>query len=406
MGFFMDDPIYQRWLKRSVYVPLVVLLLCFTGCYTPLRTFAIPANQLPDTYRMALRTCGKPLNYASLTQAPVFDYLLGPDDILEVTVPELYEGAVSTPIRVQVMPDGTITLPLIGGVYVEGLNLMRAQQEIVARYADGYLIQPRVMLFLAEKAKVKVLVLGKVAAPGVYELEKYQEDIAEALAAAGGLTEDAADVIELHRRIVEPRRSLPELRPLPRVHGDEAPSPSDLPSVGRSPANNTRKEVVRIPLRGVEDVTSVLSDLRLRPSDVIVVPERTQEVFFVVGRLSPTNRLLFTASARERELGNGFLLPRDREIDVLTAVAMAGYIDPIDSPNTVTVQRTMPDGRPLLILVDLIEARYDPQATVLVYPGDIIYLNPDAAWWLRRTFDRIVPELLTVPYRALFGFNF
>ena len=73
---------------------------------------------------------------------------------------------------------------------------------------------------------------------------------------------------------------------------------------------------------------------------------------------------------------------------------MAGYIDPIDSPTTVTVHRVMPDQQPLLIKVDLIKARYDRCETVMVKPGDIIYLNPDANWWFRRTFNNVVGQFL------------
>ena len=73
--------------------------------------------------------------------------------------------------------------------------------------------------------------------------------------------------------------------------------------------------------------------------------------------------------------------------------------DPIDSPTTVTVQRTRANGEPMLIRVDLIAARYDRTENIMVEAGDIIYLNPDGAWWFRRTFDRIIPEVLTFPYQ-------
>jgi hypothetical protein len=99
------------------------------------------------------------------------------------------------------------------------------------------------------------------------------------------------------------------------------------------------------------------------------------------------------------------VLPRNREIDVVEAVAMAGYIDPIDSPTTVTVHRVLPDRRPVLINVDLIAARTNGNETILVEPGDIIYLNPDFAWWFRRTFDRVLPDLITIPYIRLFELN-
>jgi hypothetical protein len=122
-----------------------------------------------------------------------------------------------------------------------------------------------------------------------------------------------------------------------------------------------------------------------------------------VGKLSSTNLVRFSLGDRERELGAGLILPRDREIDVVTAVTMAGYIDPIDSPTTVTVHRMTHEGAPLLIHVDLIKARFDSKETVLVQPGDIIYLNPDFNWYFRRTFDRIVADLILLPYNKLVG---
>jgi hypothetical protein len=158
--------------------------------------------------------------------------------------------------------------------------------------------------------------------------------------------------------------------------------------------------IVRIPLVGPMPFELTPQHVVLDPGDVVVVPSARHDLFYVVGKLSPTNFVRFTAP-RDRDLGVGFALPRDREIDVLTAVVMAGYIDPIDSPTTVTVQRRGPDGEPVLILVDLIKARYDSRETILVQPGDIIYLNPDAMWWWRRTIDRVIPQMLMFPYEQL-----
>ena len=159
--------------------------------------------------------------------------------------------------------------------------------------------------------------------------------------------------------------------------------------------------ILRIPMRSMQPVPLEDSDVVLQEGDVVIVKKAPDEVFFVVGQLSDRNQVQFSVSNANRDLGNGFLLPRDRDVDVVTAVAMAGYIDPIDSPTTVTVHRTLADGRPLLIRVDLIAARFDRIENVMVQPGDIIYLNPDPAWWIRRTFDRIVPSLFTTPYADL-----
>jgi hypothetical protein len=151
--------------------------------------------------------------------------------------------------------------------------------------------------------------------------------------------------------------------------------------------------IITISLRGQSYPISP-DDVVLHPGDVVVVPRKTDEVFYVVGPLSEQSRIRFSVGDRDREIGNGLLLPPDREIDVVTAVAMAGYIDPIESPTTVTVHRCGPDGMPMLVKVDLIAARSDPRETILVQPGDIIYLNPDHWWYWRRTADRVIDQAL------------
>ncbi len=109
---------------------LVVALFIVPGCYAPLVSHSIPASTLPDHFRTPLRTGGAPLNLSTLTMTPPRDYLLGPNDVLEVTIPGLYEQAEVRPIRVQVMADGTVHLPLIGSVSVHGKNLVHAQRTI------------------------------------------------------------------------------------------------------------------------------------------------------------------------------------------------------------------------------------------------------------------------------------
>src|SRR5688572_6590608 len=63
---------------------LCALALASTGCYAPLHSFAVPACELPDNFRMPIRTAGPPLNFAALTLPPPTDYLLGQGDTLEV----------------------------------------------------------------------------------------------------------------------------------------------------------------------------------------------------------------------------------------------------------------------------------------------------------------------------------
>jgi protein involved in polysaccharide export with SLBB domain len=311
------------------------------------------------------------------------------------------------------MANGKVRLPLAGEVEVSGMNLSQAQQAIDDAYSPNILKSPKTSVLLAESATFNIPVLGELTNPGVHPLPKYHNDIANALAMAGGLTPFAAEVVEVHRR-------MPEFELVRRVaatvNDGSDPQSGTFPAVAIDPAgagmllDESTKVVLRIPLKsGTPAIIAdnqvypqehlSVEDITLKQGDVIVVPRQQDEVFFVVGPLSKNNVVNFRVSELDRRLGNAFLLPRDRDVDVVTAVAMAGYIDPIDSPTTVTVHRSVPGATPMLIRVDLIAARYNWNENVYVQPGDIIYLNPDAAWWSRRIFDQIAPDLLLAPYR-------
>lgn len=425
-----------------------VLLLSLMGCWAPLHIDGVPARTLPDYYRMPMRTVGMPLNYSQLTATTNGEERLGPGDLLNVTIPGLFanQGSVLPTIQVSVTNTGEVFLPLVGPVQVGGLDLTAVQKRINNAYVPQYLKDARVTAVVAERGTVTICVLGSVVNPGIYTLPRSSCDAAHALAAAGGLNPEADDVIEIHRREL-PRlqdvNSTPVLdnystpvfnnRSTPvfdnHVNGTaggsaywtsspisvtaddrsqvwptarRAPSEILLASFGHSepPTLETlaagSQTIVRIPLRGLETRPVRPEEVVLGPNDVVVVPKKPQEVFYVVGQLSSVNRTRFTVGDKEREIGAGFLLPADREIDVITAVAMAGYIDPIDSPTTVTVHRRGPHGESLLILVDLIDARTDARENVLVQPGDIIYLNPDAPWYFRRVFDQVIVRALGV----------
>ena len=86
--------------------------------------------------------------------------------------------------RAKVTPEGTIQLPVIHSVSVQGLTLAEAQREIEGRYAehvDGIEITP----VLVTRAPRYVYVLGEVRNPGRYELVA-PTTVTQAIALAGG----------------------------------------------------------------------------------------------------------------------------------------------------------------------------------------------------------------------------
>ena len=84
----------------------------------------------------------------------------------------------------KVTPEGTVQLPVVHSVFVQGLTLAEAQREIEARYAEE-LPGVEVMPVLSQRAPRYVYVLGEVREPGRYELLA-PTTVTQAIALAGG----------------------------------------------------------------------------------------------------------------------------------------------------------------------------------------------------------------------------
>jgi|SRR5438132_10725128 len=112
-------------------------------------------------------------------------YRIAPGDLLVVQV--YREEAMST--RERVRQDGKVSIPLLHDVQAAGLSPSMLAEQIQDRLKE-FINVPRVTVVVEEIRPLAVPVLGEVAHPGQYNLEK-GAGVLEALAAAGGLTEFA-----------------------------------------------------------------------------------------------------------------------------------------------------------------------------------------------------------------------
>lgn len=91
--------------------------------------------------------------------------------------------------RGQLSADGTITMPLIGAVRIEGLTTDQASAVITRKLADGYLVKPEVSVSIEARIRRTVTVLGQAQRPGVFELPAHRRlSLVEAVGMAGGVT--------------------------------------------------------------------------------------------------------------------------------------------------------------------------------------------------------------------------
>jgi polysaccharide biosynthesis/export protein len=125
----------------------------------------------------------------------VREYKIGAKDLLEITVFEFPE--LSQTVRVS--EDGTISLPLLGSVGIEGLTKEEVQNKITTLLLEkNYVKNARVTVFIKEYQSKRVYMIGALTKPGTYELIG-RTTLLQMISQAGGLTDRAANEIFILR---------------------------------------------------------------------------------------------------------------------------------------------------------------------------------------------------------------
>jgi polysaccharide export outer membrane protein len=117
---------------------------------------------------------------------PVGQYVLGPGDTVYVRV--FNQESVSG--RTKVRPDGRVTIPFVNDVPAAGRTTEELAKTLQSSLRE-FIKQAMVTVSLEEAAPAQLSVLGEVARPGVYPLDRTNQGVLRALAAAGGLTDYA-----------------------------------------------------------------------------------------------------------------------------------------------------------------------------------------------------------------------
>jgi polysaccharide export outer membrane protein len=124
------------------------------------------------------------------------DLPVGTGDLLEISVFEVEE---LSKLRLRVPGRGIISLPLIGPIQASGRTTAELEDEIRARLRRTFMHDPQVSVFLQEYNSQRISVIGAVRKGGVFNLTRPLR-LADALALAEGLTEDADRQVYVIRR--------------------------------------------------------------------------------------------------------------------------------------------------------------------------------------------------------------
>lgn len=121
---------------------------------------------------------------------------LGVGDAVRVTVFQQPDLTIETRISEQ----GTIAMPLVGELKVAGLTTTAAGSRIAEALKKGkFLKDPQVNVALTTLRSRQVSVLGMVARPGRYALDETSSELADVIAAAGGVMPTGSETVKVMR---------------------------------------------------------------------------------------------------------------------------------------------------------------------------------------------------------------
>ena len=357
--------------------------------------------------------------------------LLGPGDVLGIYIstvtgsedvpPPVYnvdgktdeDPASGYPYPVR--SDGTLSLPLLAEpIYVEGMSLIEAENAI----RTAYTIKKRLLgsdatisVTLLKKRTINVCVIREdlnlgidparsssptqlTAQKGTGEtyfgsvgrgsavslsLPVYKNDILEALSRSGGMPGlNAKNELIILRKTSSDGINIDEGDYLPKDSEAFARSVSDrYNETGSLDSFGSDMGIIRIPLRVLpceEPPRLTSDDVTLRDGEVLYIQSREAEVYYTGGMLR----------------GGVHAIPRDYDLDVLSAIAAAGGgvgagVGGTDNtnggrsnfllaPSRILIIRNH-NGRQVAISLKKNDALRDPSSRIYIEPNDVILVE-------------------------------
>ena len=251
-------------------------------------------------------------------------YRVGPGDLLELKVFEVDQ--LSQTVRVS--EDGSITLPLIGRVVVEGLTQEGVVQKLTGLLQAKYVKNPQVTIFIKEYKNQQVAVIGAVENAGSYELVG-RKNLLQIISMAGGFSDTASNEIFILREGPD---------------GSTSTIPIDL------------KDLL---VNGNQTL-----NIPIMPNDVISVPVDREIRVFVMGRV--TNPGAVTAKLSEG-------------VTLFQAVANAGGLAEGAKASGITVTRKGKAGKEQKFRINFKDIIKGKKKDFLLQEGDVVYV-PGSFW--------------------------
>jgi polysaccharide biosynthesis/export protein len=279
------------------------------------------------------------------------DYLLGPGDIIQVTVfgiEDLKQKDLSLD------SEGKIALPFINDVQLMGLTPREAEVKIATLFEASVMKNPQVSVSVKEYKSQFINVLGAVFRHGTYQLTR-RAYLVDALAMAGGLLAEKAESKAYVHRV-------------------------GAASAAESEAGVPKKETLEIDLVQLLEKGDISLNVPIYAGDVISVPERVERFYYVLGDV---NR------------GGAFEIKKGERITLSKALASAGGLMPTAKVKATAIMRQNSDGTTKQIPVDVSKLLKGQVEDMVLAQNDVVFVPGSTTKTISRGILNSIGGILT-----------
>ena len=194
----------DKWLKTSKFRFLDPHSVVVTPPRTPI-TPILPNASPADPSEEILPNAEFPQE-SDYVYSPV-DYVIGPTDVLNISIMNLFQPGLETPVQRQVEASGYIDLPLLPSrILAEGFTANELKHRIADAYSQTLLRDPTISVAVMQQRQNTFSILGTVLNPGTYEITRRDMRLLDAIALARGVTNPAIRYLY----VIRPSPAIPE----------------------------------------------------------------------------------------------------------------------------------------------------------------------------------------------------
>jgi polysaccharide biosynthesis/export protein len=228
------------------------------------------------------------------------EYQLGPGDSISVGV----FGVPQFDHTTRISNSGKIHVPYLGTLQVSHRTVSQAEQDIAARIREKNLVSdPWVRVRVEEYRAQPVYVIGEVMTPGQFVITD-QMYLLDVVSKAGGLSANADSVAFLYRMNLP--LPPPSSEALPQLTSSVQATDAAQP---KAHAPDSASDATRISISDLMAGKRPDMNLRLQAGDILYIPRRLSENFFIVGGVT---------------FPGVYTLPRTEPLTAARAVSYAG----------------------------------------------------------------------------------